>query len=40
MVKIPLTDAEWKTKLTPEQFSVCREKGTEPVGSSKTLYIN
>lgn len=32
MVKIP--DSEWKTKLTPEQYSVCREKGTEPVGSN------
>ncbi|MDH5191501.1 MAG: peptide-methionine (R)-S-oxide reductase MsrB [Gammaproteobacteria bacterium] len=29
MAKITLSDEEWKKKLTDEQFSVCREKGTE-----------
>ncbi len=24
------TDAEWRTKLTPEQYQVCRCGGTEP----------
>jgi methionine-R-sulfoxide reductase len=32
MAKTPLrkTDAEWKKMLTPEQFRVAREQGTEP----------
>ncbi|HSC69061.1 MAG TPA: peptide-methionine (R)-S-oxide reductase MsrB [Cellvibrio sp.] len=24
-----LTDANWREKLTPEQYRICREKGTE-----------
>jgi|AMFO01.1.fsa_nt_gi Conserved domain frequently associated with peptide methionine sulfoxide reductase len=32
MVKrVEKTDAEWKEKLTPEQFRVCRGKNTEPL---------
>jgi peptide-methionine (R)-S-oxide reductase len=27
--KISKTDAEWRAQLTPEQFEICRRKGTE-----------
>jgi peptide-methionine (R)-S-oxide reductase len=29
MERITKTDAEWRTELTPEQYSVLRQKGTE-----------
>ena len=35
--KIVKTDMEWKKLLTPVQFHVLREKGTEPAGSGKLL---
>ncbi|WP_295391955.1 peptide-methionine (R)-S-oxide reductase MsrB [uncultured Thiodictyon sp.] len=28
--KIEKTDAEWQAQLSPEQYRVCREHGTEP----------
>jgi peptide-methionine (R)-S-oxide reductase len=27
---IPETDAQWRQRLSPDQYRVCRQKGTEP----------
>jgi peptide-methionine (R)-S-oxide reductase len=35
--KLEKTSAEWKSALTPAQFAVLREKGTERAGSSPLL---
>ena len=37
--KIEKTEAEWRTELTPEQYRIVREKGTEPAFSG-ALYQN
>lgn len=37
--KIEKTDAEWRAQLTPEQYRVMRQRGTEPAFSG-ALYKN
>lgn len=35
--RVDKTEAEWKTVLTPEQFRIIRQMGTEPAGSGAFL---
>jgi len=36
--KLILSDAEWRKRLTPEQYEVLRDEGTEAAGSSALLH--
>ncbi len=35
--KLDLSDAEWRQRLSPEQYRILREEGTEPPGTSPLL---
>lgn len=35
MTKITKTDAEWRERLSPEAFAVCRQQATEPPFSGR-----
>lgn len=38
--KLPKSEEEWKAQLSPEQYTVLRQKGTEAPGTGAYLYTN
>ncbi|HWD52368.1 MAG TPA: peptide-methionine (R)-S-oxide reductase MsrB [Acidimicrobiales bacterium] len=36
---VELSDEEWRAKLSPEQYAVLRQKGTEPAWSGELLHV-
>jgi peptide-methionine (R)-S-oxide reductase len=38
--KVQKTDAEWREELTPEQFHILREQGTERPWTSEYLHVD
>lgn len=38
MKPMPKSESEWKKKLTPQQYNVLREKGTEPAFTGKYVH--
>lgn len=39
MNKVDRNDAEWRATLTPEQYRILRQGGTEPPGSGELLHV-
>ncbi|MFW6349881.1 MAG: peptide-methionine (R)-S-oxide reductase MsrB [Thiohalospira sp.] len=37
---VPRTDAEWKEELSPEEYRILREQGTERAGTSDLLDVD